>query len=126
MVIRLLLTSSFAGLGTGSFRPSPHPMESFITVTASAVINGSAVSKDFITHARTYNFKITTVPEGFPVIIEEFMCPQSPCIVSQMAHTNTGFSIQQIAAKVRTTPPGPCLRLRKHNFWSLLLLREVP
>merc|ERR1711988_767250 len=83
----------------GYFNPSPHPMESFILITATIQMNGKVVTKEFITHSLTYNYKVSTKPEGFPITIDERTCLKSPCIMSQMAATNVGFSVQKIQAR---------------------------
>lgn len=82
----------------GTFHPSPHPMESFIRITASFVANDEQYSKDFYSHAKVYNYKIESEPTGFPIIFEETVCPETPCIVPMMAKINTGFFVQQIQA----------------------------
>lgn len=98
MLLKKLSFSKFQPLA-GTFRPSPHPMESFILVSVNTVVEGADVKADQITHALTYNYKISTKPEGFPVIIEERTCLAAPCIVPQMAKTNAGFAVQAIQAR---------------------------
>merc|ERR1711988_298023 len=83
----------------GYFNPSPHPMESFILITATIQFEGKVVTEEFITHALTYNYKVSTRPQGFPVTIDERTCLKSPCIMSQMAATNVGFSVQKIQSR---------------------------
>ena len=91
-----LSTDSLTGLH-GSFRPSPHPMESFINILGRVRMpDGSTQKVEFTTHALTYNYKLTSDPPGLPIIIEEFVCVASPCITSQMAKTNPGFAAQNV------------------------------
>lgn len=76
-------------------RPSPHPMESYIKLTATYEMpDGTEGKAEFNTHALAYNYKIVSDPPGLPIIIEEFTCLASPCITSQMAKTNPGFAAQ--------------------------------
>jgi hypothetical protein len=74
-------------------------MESFIVISASMIVDGAEVTKEVITHAKTFNYKVTTAPAGFPVIVEERICMESPCIVAQMGATNPSFIVQTVNAK---------------------------
>jgi len=89
--------ASRSGL-TGSFHPSPHPMESYIRISVSFNYNDQAYSKDFYTHARCNNYKIDSVPPALPIIFEEQVCSETPCVVPMMGHINTGFFVQQVQA----------------------------
>jgi hypothetical protein len=55
---------------TGEFSPSPHPMESFITITAMITVGEDVLSKEFFSHCQTFNFRIGTEPQGFPIMLE--------------------------------------------------------
>jgi len=95
-----LTKDSLTGM-KGSFRPSPHPMESFIKILGTVEMpDGSTEKVEFTTHALAYNYKLTSDPPGLPIIIDEFTCLVSPCITSQMAKTNPGFAAQNVQVYV--------------------------
>ncbi len=52
---------------TGAFKPSPHPMESFIKIQATAPrLDGTGVLKtEFITHTIAYNYKVGRWSVGY-------------------------------------------------------------
>lgn len=72
-------------------------MESYIKIQATVTMpDGTTQKAEFTTHALTYNYKLVSDPPGLPIIIEEFVCLESPCITSQMAKTNPGFAAQNV------------------------------
>ncbi|KAM3567793.1 hypothetical protein VYU27_010069, partial [Nannochloropsis oceanica] len=95
-----LNTQQSKGPGS-SFKPSPHPMESYIKITATVPKpdgSGDMLTKELITHTIAYNYMILSDPPGLPIIFEELTCAASPCIASQMAKTNPGFAAQVVQA----------------------------
>jgi len=84
---------------TGSFLPMPHPMESYVELTATIKDGDRTIVKNFKTHSRVVTFEIDSVPKGIPIVVDERTCTRPPCTVPAMANTNAAFQVQKIQAK---------------------------